>query len=293
MAVMLRTGLNLDEILTEKSPLLTARGKNYDIPFGGIVLRDGRVVLCIIDLISVPEGHLWRAVPLGLRKDNSTRDFDGKEKYHEPFSSVQELERLLLHSPRDISEFIATVRLRPDYPTWSNYDHPLDRQIYPSIVNEMGRLGLEKGVVLEIGCGIGKLAEYMQKAYLNSEVYALDANPDNVTEARKRLGSSKVKQANAEELGSVFSGVKFDAIVANAFFEPEVLGYGPAARDIVMIVRGQLKRGGYLVASGYTALLTTRQVLGNAGFNVLNTVVPENLFNYNFPKQMYVAQNQC
>src|SRR3989344_989645 len=263
MAVTLGTVQDLDAILTDRSPLVTARGNNYDMPFGGIVLYDGRVVLCRIDITSTSEGDVWKAVPLGLRKDNSAGFFDGAEEYHKPLFSAQELKQSLLQSPRAISEFIATVRLRSeDPPRWSNYDHHLDRQIYPAIVDELGQLGLEKGVVLEIGCGIGKLALSMQEAYPSLEVYALDANPSNVAEARKRLGSSKVKEAMVEDLGSVFSGVKFDAIVANAFFEPEVLGHGPIARDIADITLRQLKNGGYLVASGYTALLTTRQVLG-------------------------------
>ena len=278
----------LESILSGSTPLRKAEAGHYSMPFGGIIYKD-RVILCRINRTT--EGDKWALEPLGLRKDNSNAPFGGGEEYHEPKVTSGTFKRLILESGHYISDFIADV-FPPHHhaPPWAGWGDPRNEYIHPTIVDAVGSVYSEGGILLDIGCGTGKLAFATQQKYPGIDVYGVDYEHDNVVEAGKLIGAEHVREGRAQDIASLFNGLKFDVIISNAFFEKEVLEQEAIAREIVQASFEQLNQGGYLIATGYGPLMIRRTDLESAGFEVLNTVVSENLFGFALPKQLYVAR---
>ena len=281
---------DLESVLSGNTPLRRAEAGHYLTPFGGIIYKD-RVILCRI--VRTPEGDKWVLDPLGLRKNNSTAHFGGGEEYHEVNVTSKEFKKLISGAGSDISDFFATVSLPHEhFPHWDYWDDPRNKDLHPAIVDAVGSVYSEGCALLDIGAGPGKLALAIKEKYPSIDVYALDYNEDIVTDAGKLLGAEKVRCGKAQHVEAAFDGKKFDVIVANAFFEREVLEQDSIAREILQASFNQLNPGGYLITTGYTPLIISRADLENAGFEVLNTVVPEHLFSFALPKQLYVARKQ-
>lgn len=278
----------LEDILNKDGPLINAYPTNYDMPFGAIIYKEW-VILCKTQLADGDRYQTWRLIPLGVREANSIKSFSD-ERYYQHGISSSELKELLLESSEHIVDLIGTQRVRPEYPIWADFENFKNKEIYPLLIDEIAKTGITKGPVLDLGCGVGELSKKIQKLYPKMEVYAIDSHPSNVVEAVARLGSNRVVDDDAENIDLLFPETMFNIVVANAFFEPDVLGHGQKSKKILGKVIEKLVEGGYLIISGYGFMSITRKDISDLGFNVTKAVIPENLFIDNYPKNLYVAQ---
>jgi 2-polyprenyl-3-methyl-5-hydroxy-6-metoxy-1,4-benzoquinol methylase len=117
----------------------------------------------------------------------------------------------------------------------------------------LGAMGLKNGKLLDVPCGIGRVA--IPLARLGFDVTGLDLSPHLVSAATKKASAYKVAPDRAKflvgdmhDLGSRFEPGSFDAVL-NVFTS---IGYGSEEDDLTFFreARGAVRKGGMLLISG-------------------------------------------
>lgn len=143
------------------------------------------------------------------------------------------------------------------------HDNPELARIYDQVSQQqfeggqrlVGLLGLARGDrVLDVGCGTGRLAEWMA-ASIGPGVVGIDPLPERITLARARAPGLRFEVSRAEDLAA-FPGGSFDAVIASAVFhwvedKPKALAefarvLRPGGRLAVSTLAKELQRQGSL-----------------------------------------------
>lgn len=108
----------------------------------------------------------------------------------------------------------------------------------------LGRRTLQRGKLLDVGCGSGA---FLKKAKdLGFEVWGVDLDPQNIDCAKKKLGLENVYCMTLDEFADFAEskGLTFDVVT---FFE--VLEHNPQPRMFMASIRRMLKNGGLIAGS--------------------------------------------
>ena len=198
---------SVEALFNRALPVEKQKGGSNDIPFGAIILgeSDGLEILCSVRTTDTNYGFAWKAVPLGLRSGNNHGYFGVVESFHSSGYGAEFLKNVILNSQARIYDFVSDIRLHPDRYGHTGPNPGLNSQIHPVIVEKIRTLGINSGYALDIGCGKGELVSAIKKAFSGMEIYGLDNDERNASDAKKNLGNGNIVLGNAEELICLFN----------------------------------------------------------------------------------------
>lgn len=113
---------------------------------------------------------------------------------------------------------------------------PAGRAQREAVWREIGTLFRPGERVLDLGCGTGEDAAWLER--MGARVYAIDASPQMVEIARRRLGSASACEVlAAQDLPRLVPSEKFDGALANFGVLNCVADLRPVAAELARLVR--------------------------------------------------------
>lgn len=283
---------SLDFFLNFDGDSRLARKSSLEIPFGSIIYGDREnniEILCLIEaaVLNDDSNISWKAVPVGIRANHGK--FISREQYIPARVDPKSLESYFSGASAGIYDFVADTDL-----SHTSFD-PLPAkgvaaQIQPAVIDELQKYGFESGKIIDISCGNGGLARMIRQRFPNAEIYGIDGRSKNVDEFGRSMGGGKAAVGYIDDLPSSLGQSAFDVIICTDLLEKRVIPYEDSAREMLTAAFHHLNPNGIFIATGHKPLRVGRMHMEDAGFDVLKTMNPENLFNYKNPKQMYVAR---
>jgi len=219
--------------------------------------------------------------------------FDLKSMKDSPLHQKRctELERNISKLPGHSVEFLSMTGMyfnRMGEEFWSQWDGTNagihHDQIYGCMKRTIWDYGLCSEKALVVGCGTGEFLDYLAETGINAR--GIEINGQNVLEACRKFRAVECKR-----LQDLDAKDEFDLII-----DPGVMSASVIPRDEVPKcldnVATALRKDGIFIQIPYTRSLFTSAELTDRGMRIIKMTEPRNLFNYNYPKQVYVARKE-
>lgn len=113
-----------------------------------------------------------------------------------------------------IAEYYATlIRKYGHDPRACDYGRAESQQLKFRVLADV--MVLNNSSVLDVGCGFGDFAEYLEGRFVGLQYHGIDLCPDMITEAKRHHPQLDLRVANITELAP---DRRFDVVIANGIF---------------------------------------------------------------------------